>query len=91
MAADAERRSNRAQGGRRCVAVCGTRADPDDQRAVVLAAHTGMAGSGRDPYGDSHDPSVCPRRPVARHCQPMTPEPTAPAAVRALPVWLLAP
>lgn len=58
VAADTERRSDRGQGCRRRLAANGTGADPDDQRAVVLAAHARMAGPGPDLDGDQHDPSV---------------------------------
>jgi hypothetical protein len=58
LAANTERRSDRSQGCRRRLAIDGTCADPDDQRTVVLAAHARMAGSGPDPDGDPHDPSV---------------------------------
>jgi hypothetical protein len=37
--ADTERRSDRGQGCRRRPAIYGRRADPDDQRTVVLAAY----------------------------------------------------
>ena len=58
LAANTERRSDRSQGCRCRLAIDGAGADPDDQRAVVLAAHARMGGPGPDPDGDSHDPSV---------------------------------
>jgi hypothetical protein len=56
LAADTERRSDRSQRCRCRLAIDGTGVDPDDQRAVVLAAHARMGGTGPDPDGDSHEP-----------------------------------
>ena len=44
LAADSERRSDRSQGCRCRLAIDSAGADPDDQCAVVLAAHARMAG-----------------------------------------------
>ena len=43
-----------------CPAVHGTLADPDYQRAIVLAADAGPGGPGPDPDTDAHHPSVRP-------------------------------
>jgi hypothetical protein len=44
-----------------CPAVHGTLADPDHQRAIVLAADAGPGGPGPDPDTDAHHhPSVRP-------------------------------
>jgi hypothetical protein len=78
LAADTERRSDRSQGCRCRLATLGAGADPDDQRAVVFAAHARMGSPGPDPDGDSHDPSV-PGPPTDRPRQPKRPEPIASA------------
>lgn len=58
LTADTERRGNRGHCRRRSPAVHGRRADPHDQRAVVIAADARMAGAGSDPDRDPHDPSL---------------------------------
>ena len=70
LAADTKRRSDRSQRCRCRLAIDGTGADPNDQRAVVLAAHARMCGAGLDPDGDSHEPSV----PGRRRTGPVSPE-----------------
>jgi hypothetical protein len=52
-----------------CGAIDGTGADPDDQRAVVFAAHVRVGGIGPDLDGDSHEPSVAGRIVLASHVQ----------------------
>ena len=74
LATDTERRSDRGQGCRCRLAIDGTGADPDDQRAVVLAAHARMGGTRPDPDGDSHEPSVH-GPPTDGSCQSRRPEP----------------
>lgn len=76
-----ERRGDRSQGCRRRLAIDGMGAEPDDQRAVVLAAHSWMAGLGPDPDGDPRDPSV-PGAPTDRPSHSRRPEPIASAANR---------
>jgi hypothetical protein len=63
VTADTERRGNRGHCRRRGPAIHGGRADPHDQRAVVIAAHARMAGAGSDPDRDPHDPSLARGRP----------------------------
>lgn len=53
-ATDAERVRHRGQGRSCGPAIHGALAHPYHERAVVLSAHTGMGGSGPDPYGDAH-------------------------------------
>jgi hypothetical protein len=59
-AADTERGRHCGQGGCRGLTVHRTRADPHDQRAIVLAADAGTGGAGPDPDGNTHHPSVRP-------------------------------
>jgi hypothetical protein len=58
MTADPERGGHRGQCGRRGLAVHRPRADPHDQRAIVLAADAGAGGPGPYPDGNAHHPSV---------------------------------
>jgi hypothetical protein len=71
MTADTQRRRHRSQGGRRRPAIHGALADPDDQRAVVLAAHAETGRAGPHPDGNAHHPSVCPALAVGTGLQVM--------------------
>ena len=60
MTTDTKRGGHRGQGSCRGLAIHGTRADPHDQYAVVLAADAGTGRAGPDPDGNPHRLDVRP-------------------------------